>query len=954
MQHSSGSRPLSLSIATLLAASAVTFAPQADAADFRWDADPDSATVVATDGAGIWDLLNENWISAGVNTTWLDDPANFAIFGGGVDAPTSYDIDVELDGFGTAAGLRFENSGYVLTSDELHTVTLHDAGNSVFIAPGKTATIGENITLTGPAAAQNTTLTGGGLLVLENGGSIYNSGSTNSTIIQVNTPMEIRTGGALLTSPVGNAVFVNAPLTVEGGEINSIGTLGIGSQNASGVGELTIESGTVTALSTNGIRYGGGGATAGGTINLNGGTLTARFLQKGAGAVTSILNLNGGTLQASTSSQTAFLTGLGRTNVRDGGAVIDSNGRNITIAQALEHSNISGDAATDGGLVKLGLGTLTLSGTNTYNGGTVIEEGALLFNAGALPAVGAIKVNGTGSLVASGAFATVSEVLADARFDATSTGSLALAGDSAEDINFAGFAGLSLGASAPSIYSGTLAPTGNAYRVGGGGSSLILANENAFTGANNLRVSGPGTVIVANTNDYTGTTTITSGTLQVGDGVFDGSINETSGTVNDGTLVYFVAGEVTSDTAISGSGRLEKRSTGTLILAGDNSYSGVTDFANGVLRLAHSNALGDSSVSGNTSQIQLQLAGGITVDNQIRLGGSGLNTTGILKNVEGTNTLTDFGFPTGGGTRISIDEATTLRLPNAIALSGSATAQSFRVIGGGTLFLGGDNTAAINAASSFFLGGNSGQGPIIQVGNDLAFGAGTIDFQAFAASTITSASAAAHTIANPLTFSDSSNNQVTFGAAATGDLTFSGPATLNGDLHAIVENATTSLTGAISGSYAVIKDGAGSLVLGGSDANTHSGGTTVMEGLLTVQKDGGLGSGDVTLLAGGSLKLELGTLNNYISDDGQLLLSGTGSTVALAFTGASDVIAGLSFDQGNTFVTPGVWGSLTSDAEFKSAAFTGPGTLTVVPEPATAMSLLGGLGLLLGMRRRRA
>ena len=38
---------------------------------------------------------------------------------------------------------------------------------------------------------------------------------------------------------------------------------------------------------------------------------------------------------------------------------------NITIAQALEHSNISGDAATDGGLVKLGLGTLTLQSSTS-------------------------------------------------------------------------------------------------------------------------------------------------------------------------------------------------------------------------------------------------------------------------------------------------------------------------------------------------------------------------------------------------------------------------------------------------------------------------------------------------------------------------------------------------------------------------------------------------------------
>jgi fibronectin-binding autotransporter adhesin len=276
------------------------------------------------------------------------------------------------------------------------------------------------------------------------------------------------------------------------------------------------------------------------------------------------------------------------------------------------------------------------------------------------------------------------------------------------------------------------------------------------------------------------------------------------------------------------------------------------------------------------------------------------------------------------------------------------------VIGAGTLFLGGDNSAALDFASVFLLGVGAAPGPTIAIGNELAFGAGTIDFQPLSASTLRSADASPYVIANPLRFSDAGVNEVTFGAPATGNLTFTGPVTLNGNLEATVANTSTTLSGAISSAQELFKDGAGTLILSGLLENDYSGGTRVGEGLLTVQKDGGLGSGDVLVLAGGALKLELGTNNNYISDTGSLLLSGTGSPVSLAYTGSPDVIAGLSFDQGNTFVTPGVWGSLASDAQFKSAAFTGTGTLQVVPEPATAASLLGGLGLLLGMRRRRA
>ena len=61
-----------------------------------------------------------------------------------------------------------------------------------------------------------------------------------------------------------------------------------------------------------------------------------------------------------------------------GGAIIDTNGFNATIAQPLLHSNIAGDEITDGGLTKLGNGTLTLTASNTYTGITTITGGTLV------------------------------------------------------------------------------------------------------------------------------------------------------------------------------------------------------------------------------------------------------------------------------------------------------------------------------------------------------------------------------------------------------------------------------------------------------------------------------------------------------------------------------------------------------------------------------------------------
>jgi len=95
-----------------------------------------------------------------------------------------------------------------------------------------------------------------------------------------------------------------------------------------------------------------------GTYNLNGGTLILGDLRKGNG--TAAFNFGGGTMRANnsfTSSLPITLTGV------NGNATIDTNNRSI---------NLSGVISGSGGLRKIGPGTLTLSGNNTYTGGTTV------------------------------------------------------------------------------------------------------------------------------------------------------------------------------------------------------------------------------------------------------------------------------------------------------------------------------------------------------------------------------------------------------------------------------------------------------------------------------------------------------------------------------------------------------------------------------------------------------
>ena len=152
-------------------------------------------------------------------------------------------------------------------------------------------------------------------------------------------------------------------------------------------GAVTFYSDFVTTVGGGGVLdlQNSGAATITNIYNLNGGTLTVPSIISTLTTATRQFNFNGGTLKSAVAGTLFGANVASVANVRNGGAIVNDNGFIIAIGQALVHSTISGDNATDGGLTKNGSGTLDLTGVNTYNGSTLITAGTLaLTGAGAI------------------------------------------------------------------------------------------------------------------------------------------------------------------------------------------------------------------------------------------------------------------------------------------------------------------------------------------------------------------------------------------------------------------------------------------------------------------------------------------------------------------------------------------------------------------------------------------
>ncbi|MDR1041065.1 MAG: autotransporter-associated beta strand repeat-containing protein, partial [Deltaproteobacteria bacterium] len=278
------------------------------------------------------------------------------------------------------------------------------------------------------------------------------------------------------------------------------------------------------------------------------------------------------------------------------GDIVNSDGLTV------QSGSFSGAITGTGSLTKAGTGTLTLAGANAYSGGTTVSDGTLeIGNGGTGGSITGDIVNDAGVIFnLSGTVVYDGDISGTGSFTKDGGGTLTLAGAN----TYSGGTTVSDGTLAGSIANNTDLTVESAASYATGGASRALsalygsgdiANldgiavqtgsfSGAITGTGSLTKTGTGTLTLVGANAYSGGTTVSDGTLEIGNGGTGGSL--TGDIVNYAGVVFNRSDTVVYNGAISGTGSLTKFGGGKLILTGTNTFSGGTLVLKGTLALS--------------------------------------------------------------------------------------------------------------------------------------------------------------------------------------------------------------------------------------------------------------------------------------------------------------------------------------------------------------------------------
>ncbi|EPD0755659.1 fibronectin-binding autotransporter adhesin ShdA [Salmonella enterica subsp. enterica] len=834
-----------------------------------------------------------------------------------------------------------DNSGVLKVGEGELENTLFGSGSLVKTGTGELTLSGDN------SYSGGTTITGG-TLTADHADSLGSGDIANSGVLQVGEGELKNTlsgSGSLVKTGTGELTLsgdndYSGGTTISGGTLtadhaDSLGTGAIANSGVLQVGEGELEntlsgSGSLVKTGSGELTLSGDNDYSGGTI-ISDGTLiadNADSLGTGAVANSGVLQVGEGELENTLSGSGSLVkTGTGEltlsgdnsysggTTITDGTLTADhadslgtgavANSGVLQVGEGELENTLSGS----GSLVKTGTGELTLSGDNSYSGTTTITDGTLI--AANVNALGGGNIDNSGTLMldANGAFELANVTTHTGATTALAAGSTLDAGQLTQENGST--LSIDLGAATDDAVitadSVTLGGTLNVTGIGSVTDSwtpeaytyTLIDSDSAITSDfDDLTIAGmnredvdfltiDGKVDEADNTHYDLTaslswyadrdnaTTDAHGTFTLSDP--DGSFN-VAATLTD-----------VDDTLDPGSrwdGKsLTKEGAGTLILSGDNDYSGGTTINEGTLVAASTTALGTGLVDNNATLV--------------------LDADGEVSAVGGITTHS-------GAT-------TQLALGTSLDLGDSALIQQ----DGSTLNveLNSDSVQPLITGSSATLGGD-----LVVSDASLQARASDAEFQSFKLMDMTSDISGDFTsltmnltdkpdyltVTGTINPEDASEYLLTEGLSWNATATSATPAHGTFTLGAGDSFEVTSVLGDKTGNgdwdgKTLTKLGAGKLTLSG--ANTYTGDTNVQEGTLWLSGDGSIGEMGsqqaVNVASGATFGGSNGTtVNGKVTNEGTLVFGDSEETGAI-FTLNGDLVNMGTIASGSTSSTPG-------------------------------------------------
>ncbi|MDX9308725.1 fibronectin-binding autotransporter adhesin ShdA [Salmonella enterica] len=837
-------------------------------------------------------VISSNFDSLTTNID-TDSLPDYLTFGVDVDANdnTNFVLEQQLSWNANATSISEANGTFTLGDNETFEVT--SELSKVSPVPG--GWDGETLTKEGD-----------GTLVLSNTANDYGNTDINGGTLSANDAAALGSGDV--------AIAENAKLELSQGTLDN---------NVTGGGQI-VKSGSDELIVTGDNTYSGGTTITGGTLTADhadslgtGAIVNSGVLQVGEGELENTLSGSGSLVKTGTGELT-----LGGDNTYSGGTTItggtltadhaDSLGTGVIANSGVlqvGEGELENTLSGSGALVKTGTGELTLSGDNTYSGGTTIDDGVLIaanvnaLGGGDVDNAGTLKLDAEGEFNLANVTTQSGATTELAKGTTLNVDSLTQQADSTLNIDLS----KANGESAITADSVTLGGTLNVTGIGSVTDSwtpeaytyTLIDSDSAITSDfDNLTVAGmnredvdfltiDGKVDEADNTHYDLTASLSwyadrdnastdaHGTFTLSDP--DGSFNVAANLTDvDDTL----------DPNSTWDGKsLTKEDAGTLILSGDNDYSGGTTINEGTLVAASTTALGTGLVDNNATLVldadgEVSAVGGITTHSgattllalgtSLDLGDSALiqqdgSTLNVELNSDSVQPLITGGSATLGGDLVVSDASLQAR-------ASDAEFQSFKLMDMDSDISGDFTSLTMNLTDK----------------PDYLTVTGTI---------------------NP---EDASEYLLTEGLSWNATATSATPAHGTFTLGAGDSFEVTSVLGDKTGNgdwdgKSLTKLGAGKLTLSG--ANTYSGDTNVQEGTLWLSGDGTIGEMGsqqaVNVASGATFGGSNGTtVNGKVTNEGTLVFGDSEETGAI-FTLNGDLINMGTMTSGSSASTPG-------------------------------------------------